>query len=88
MKNFLYSLDRSDPVQDAGYRAGVRSLMIGMSVTDSYRDAVAAMLPLLPSGAWIPEPMAAEIEAHAESIRSGAGPAVDRLFDDVVGRGR
>ncbi|MEF2549934.1 hypothetical protein VQ042_00955 [Aurantimonas sp. A2-1-M11] len=88
MKSFLYSLDRSDPIQDAGYRAGRGSLMIGMSVTDAYRDAVAAMERRLPAGAAIPEALEREIAAHQERIRRGEGPAIDRIFDCNVGRGR
>lgn len=88
MRSFLHSLDRSDPIQDADYRAGVSSLRLGMSVTDSYNDAVAAMLRLLPSGGSIPEALQREIEAHIERICTGKGPAVGRIFDTNVGRGR
>ena len=88
MRSFLHSLDRADPIQEAGYRAGRSSLMNGMSVTDSYNDAVAAMLRLQPADASIPESLEREIEAHIDRIRRGEGPAVGRIFDGMVGRGR
>lgn len=88
MKSFLYSLDRDDPIQDAGYRAGVGSLRLGMSVTDSYNDAVRAMKRLLPPIAPIPEALKREIEAHEERIRRGEGPAIGRIFDSNLGCGR